>query len=456
MVDNDATPTNGENNKNNEENITNMASLLEKEGLGIDLPQAGEIRTGKIASISPGQIMVGIGAKSEGIISGREFELIPAEEFAALEVGQDLPVYVITPEDQNGNLLLSYVRALEESSWQQAEKLALSKETFNAEIVGYNKGGLLVAFGKIRGFVPASQVSFARTKDFEGTTLDERWGELVGKEIEVGVIEVDRERHRLILSERQALGETRDSIRNMILDEIEVGDVLNGKITGLADFGAFVNIDGADGLVHISEISWEEIRHPGDVLKIGQEVKVRVISVDKEKQHIGLSIRQLQEDPWNEKVTGLKVGMLVDATITNLTKFGAFAKIGEEIEGLVHISEISEEHISHPKEILHEGDAVTLRIIKIEPESHRIGLSLRRVDSAAYADLDMKILQQELEETDITVTAAEQKPEEQPEEIQEEEIQEAVAEDEMPEDAVENEAENSAEDTSEENTEEEG
>jgi len=403
MSDNDAIPTSGENNKNTSEKITNMASLLEKEGLGIDLPQAGEIRTGTIASISPGQIMVGIGAKSEGIISGHEFELIPAEEFAAMEVGQELPVYVITPEDQNGNLLLSYVRALEESSWQHAEKLQKSKESYKADIVGYNKGGLLVAFGKIRGFVPASQVGFSRMKEADGVTPEARWGEMVGEEIEISVLEVDRERHRLILSERQALGETRDSIREMVIDEIEIGDVLSGKVTGLADFGAFVNIDGADGLVHISEISWDEMRHPGDALKTGQDVKVKVISIDKEKKHIGLSIRQLEDDPWQEKTEGLKVGMLVDATITNLTKFGAFAKISEDLEGLVHISEISNEHIGHPKEVLHEGDSVTLRIIKIEPESHRIGLSLRRVDSAAYADLDMKILQKELESTDIKV-----------------------------------------------------
>ena len=388
---------------NNKDSAINMASLLKKEGLSIDFPKAGDIRTGTIASISPSQIMVSIGAKSEGIIRGHEFEQIPPEEFSTFEVGQEVPVYIITPEDQNGNLLLSYVRAQEESSWKDAEKYLKTKESYKGEIVGYNKGGLLISFEKLQGFVPASQVSFSRVKEVSDKNPDERWKEIVGQEIEVCALEVDRARHRLIFSERTALGETRDAIRNMILNSIQIGDMLTGKVTSLVDFGAFVNIDGADGLVHISEISWNRVLHPGDVLKVGQEVKVKVISIDKEKKRIGLSIRQLQEDPWLKKIEGLRVGMLVDATITKLTKFGAFAKIQEDIEGLVHISEISNAHIEHPKEVLHEGDPVTLRIIKIEPESHRIGLSLRRVESATYKDMDMKILQKELENTDIKV-----------------------------------------------------
>ncbi|HEY60353.1 MAG TPA: S1 RNA-binding domain-containing protein [Anaerolineae bacterium] len=436
MVQNDAKlPTSDNTEDNKKENITNMASLLEKEGLGIDLPKAGEIRTGTIASISPGRIMVSIGAKSEGIIGGHEFELIPPEEFAAIEVGQELPVYVITPEDQHGNLLLSYVRAQEETSWKNAETYLKTKESYKGEIVGYNKGGLLVSFEKLRGFVPASQTSFARVKETSGSNSEERWKGMVGQEIEVCVVEVDCERHRLILSERIALGETRDTIRNKVLDALQVGDVLTGKVTSLADFGAFVNIDGADGLIHLSEMSWDRILHPGDILKTGQEVQVKVISIDKEKKRIGLSLRALQEDPWVERIKGLRVGKLVDATITKLTKFGAFAKIREDLEGLVHISEISDVRIEHPKEVLHEGDPVTLRIIKIEPESHRIGLSLRRVDSAAYKDLDMKLLQKELENIDIKVTANEEEVEDK--EKSEEEQASPVKEDKKPDKAPE-------------------
>jgi predicted RNA-binding protein with RPS1 domain len=221
---------------------------------------------------------------------------------------------------------------------------------------------------------------------------DARWGKMVGEEIKVAVIEVDRTRHRLILSERLALQETRETIKDRLLDELQEGTVKNGRVTSLADFGAFVNIDGADGLVHLSEISWDRIEHPAEVLKVGQEVKVKVIAVDQERKRIGLSIRQLQPDPWVVKVSNLKEGQLVEGTITHLTKFGAFARLDEDLEGLIHISELSDQRINHPKEVVKEGDVVTLRVIKIDSERRRIGLSLRKVDSMAYANLDYEMM----------------------------------------------------------------
>jgi len=384
-----------------------MASLLAQEGLGLNLPKTGEIKTGTIASISPGQIMVGIGAKSEGIIQGQDFELIPPDIFASLEVGQEIPVFIVTPEDHHGNLILSYVRALEAESWEKAQKLMDEKGNFEGVIEGFNRGGLLVNFNELHGFIPSSQLGFSRRADMTGDTPEDRFSSIVGQNITLQVIEVDQERRRLIFSERAAVHESRDSIRDKIIDKLNIGDVLTGRVTSLADFGAFVNINGADGLVHLSEISWERIRHPSDELKIGQEIQVEVISIDEEKRHIGLSIRRLKEDPWQEQIGELRVGQLVEATITRLTKFGAFARITDDIEGLIHISEISEEHIGHPKEVLHEGDEVTLRIIKIEQDSHRIGLSLRRVESLAFADMDLKVLEKELSETDITVTSDE-------------------------------------------------
>lgn len=390
-----------------EKEFTNMASLLASEGLGLDLPKAGEIKTGVIASISPGQIMVGIGAKSEGIIRGQEFELIPPDVLASMAVGQEVPVFIITPEDHHGNLVLSYVRALEAETWEKAQQLMDDKETFTSKIDGYNRGGLLVVFHGLNGFIPSSQLSFSRRAEMKGNTPEERFNSLVGEEVQLRVIEVDQERRRLIFSERAAVHESRDTIRDKVIEKIDVGDVRKGRVTSLADFGAFVNINGADGLVHLSEISWDRIRHPSDVLKVGEEVEVEVISIDEEKRHIGLSIRRLQEDPWQEQIGELKVGQLVNATITRLTKFGAFAQITDEIEGLIHISEISDEHIAHPKEILHENDQVTLRIIKIESDSHRIGLSLRRVDSLAFADMDLKELEKELADVDITISSDE-------------------------------------------------
>jgi small subunit ribosomal protein S1 len=247
-----------------------------------------------------------------------------------------------------------------------------------------------VPIGGLRGFVPASQISLLR-RPGTNENPEQRYSKAVGDPMKVRVIEVDRARRRLILSERLALQETRETLKDRLLDELAEGDVRSGRVTSLADFGAFVNIDGADGLVHLSEISWERIQHPNEVLKVGDEVKVKVISVDRDRKRIGLSIRQLQQDPWLQKVGELKEGMLIEGTITHLTKFGAFARIGNDLEGLIHVSELSEQRVGHPKEVVKEGEVVTLRVIKIDPERRRIGLSRRKVDSAAYTDLDWKM-----------------------------------------------------------------
>ena len=392
MNQNDAQLEQGMTPENENSEHTNMASLLEQEGLGIDFPRQGEIRKGVLASISPGQILVSVGTKSEGIITGREFDMIPQEELKELQVGQEIPVFVLNPEDQNGNLVLSYVRAREEVGWQEAEDLMASKGSHHSSIIGYNKGGLIVPLGGLRGFVPASQISLSRRASVSGDTPDQKWSEMVGQEIDVVVIEVDRERRRLILSERAASNETRESLKERVIDELKEGEIRTGRVTSLAEFGAFVNISGADGLVHLSEISWDRIAHPSEVLEVGQEVKVKVISIDREKKRIGLSIRQLLSDPWMQRTTKYLPGQLVEGKITRLTKFGAFARLEEDLEGLIHISEISEKRIEHPKEVLKEGDTVTLRVIKVDPENHRIGLSLRRVDSMAYADMDWQTL----------------------------------------------------------------
>jgi len=368
-----------------------MESLLEEQGLSLDFPSQGEIRQGVIATIRDNEILVSIGTKSEGVLSGRELEQIPSDERAAFEIGLEIPVYVVAPEDQNGNVVLSYTRAREEKDWEVVEKMLESTNAVDSKIIGYNKGGLIVPIGGLRGFVPASQISLVRRTTATGDSPEQRWGKMVGEEIKVRVIEVDRERRRLILSERLALQETRESLKDRLLEELSEGDVRTGRVTSLADFGAFVNIEGADGLVHLSEISWDRIQHPNEVLKVGQEVKVKVISVDQERKRIGLSIRQLQKDPWIDRVEKLKEGMLIEGTITHLTKFGAFARLDEELEGLIHVSELSEQRVGHPKEVVHEGDVVTLRVIKVDPDRRRIGLSLRKVDSPAYADFDWKM-----------------------------------------------------------------
>ena len=217
---------------------------------------------------------------------------------------------------------------------------------------------------------------------------------MVGQPISVRIIEVDRERRRLILSERAANTESRASMKDRVIGELEEGKSYTGRVTSLADFGAFVNVNGADGLVHLSELSWDRLAHPRDLLEVGQDVQVKVINIDREKKRIGLSIRALQDDPWKNRVEKFSVGQLVEGVITRLTKFGAFARLEGDIEGLIHISELSENRVEHPKEVLKDGDVKTLRVIRIESDQHRIGLSLRKVDSAAFADKDFKMLTQ--------------------------------------------------------------
>ena len=378
----------------NDSHNQSMETLLQ-ESSGVELPQPGEIRHGVIASIGPSQILVSIGAKSEGVIAGRELDSLSDEERAVLAVGQTVPVYVINAEDDNGNVVLSFKRAQEQMTWENVERMLSEEEVIESKVTGFNKGGLIVAVGGLRGFVPASQISMARRSASVGDTPEQRWAKMVGDPISVRIVEVDRERRRLILSERAANTESRQSIKERVISELEIGKSYTGRVTSLADFGAFVNVNGADGLVHLSELSWERIQHPSEMLEVGQEVKVRVINIDRDKKRIGLSIRQLAEDPWHTKIEKFSVGQLVEGVITRLTKFGAFARLEGDLEGLIHISEISDHRIEHPKEALKDGDVKTLRIIRIDTDQHRIGLSLRKVDSGAFADKDFKLLMSE-------------------------------------------------------------
>ena len=446
MDQNDVVKKTGEEASQDQAN-NKMAALLAEEGLTIDFPKRGEIRKGTIASISEGQILVSVGAKSEGILAGKELDSIEEETIESWNEGDEITVYVVNPEDSNGNLILSFTRALEEENWQTAEELLDSEDSFDSKIEGYNKGGLLVPLGTIRGFVPASQIGLGRRLTITGNSPEERYAEMVGEEIEVCVIEVDRDRRRLILSERAASSETRDSIKERVIDELEEGEIRTGRVTSLADFGAFVNINGADGLVHLSELSWDHVNHPSEVLEVGQEVKVKVISIDVDRKRIGLSIRRLKDDPWDDQIEDLTEGQLVEGKITRLTNFGAFARllledVEGDLEGLIHISEISERRIEHPKEVLHEDEVVTLRIIKIEEDTHRIGLSMRRVDSPAYTDLDWKTLTDEFDVEELSEELSEELAEDQQEETPEAEIEEVTSEAETEE--VEAEAETEA------------
>lgn len=365
-----------------------MEQLLNQGDLNLDMPKPGDMRMGMIASISDDEVLVSIGGKTEGVIPARELEAMSPEERANLKVGQEIQVYIVSPEGSKGIMQLSYTRSMEDDDWGKAEALLKSKEAYQGKVEGFNKGGLIVSVGRLRGFVPASQVSQTRRMRYKGDTPEQRWSEMIGESLVARVIEVDRERRRLILSERAAAQESREALKERLLTEIHIGDVRKGRVTSLADFGAFVNINGADGLVHLSELSWERIDHPNKMLAVGDEVEVKVISIDTERKRIGLSMRQLQKDPWDDNVEDYHVGQIVEGTITRLVKFGAFARIDDHVEGLIHISELSEDRIEHPKEVVKEGDKLALRVIKIEPDRRRIGLSLRKVDSAQFSDMD--------------------------------------------------------------------
>ena len=412
---NQALPAQGSDPKKQGEQASNannqtMESLLNEQELNIDLPQAGEIRKGHIASVSPSQVLVSIGAKSEGLVSGKELEQLTAEEREALELGQEVYVFVISPEDANGNVVLSLKRAQEQISWDNVDKHLEENSVIDSKIIGFNKGGLIASVEGLRGFIPSSQVSALRRMQSTGETPEQRWQKMIGEPISVRVIEVDRERRRLILSEKAASTESRQSIKERVLEELREGEVYTGRVTSVANFGAFINVNGADGLVHLSEISWDHIEHPREALEVGQEVKVKVINIDREKKRIGLSIRALLDDPWKERLERYSVGQLVEGVITRLTKFGAFARLEGDIEGLIHISEISENRIEHPKEVLKEGDVKSLRVIRIDPDQHRIGLSLRKVDSAAFADKDFKLMTAEFGSMELDEEAAEEEP----------------------------------------------
>lgn len=391
-----------------------MDALLEGEAYDLETPRRGEIRRGTIARVSDGDILVDIGAKSEGVIPARELEQVSDEIRAELTVGKEISVYIVRSGGSEDGLILSLARAEEEHDWSEAERLLSTQETLQSVVAGYNKGGLIVKLGQLRGFVPASQVSLSRRRRAEGETPDKRWGKMVGEPIVAKVIEVDRRRNRLILSERAAAREARKALKEHLITELKPGEIRTGHVISLADFGAFVDIGGADGLVHLSEISWKRIGHPRDILKVGQEVQVKVLGVDPERKRISLSLRELEPDPWEAISSQFKEGQLVEGTISKLTKFGAFASLkgleAYEIEGLIHISELSERRVEHPKEVVQEGQTLTLRVIKLDRERRRIGLSLKRVDSPEYADSDWQTAMQEMPAPVEQPPAAEAEP----------------------------------------------
>ncbi len=359
----------------------------------------GDIVTGTVLETSPTEVLVDLGDDVTGVIANRELERMDRSAIEALQPGSEVTAFVLKVSGATGQPVLSLARAEEERNWRLAQEHYESKSVYFSKIAGYNKGGLIVRFGKVRGFVPASQISRERQQRAAGGSPEERWGGMVGEDIAVKVVEIDRGRNRLILSERAAAREWRERQKSRLLQELAVGEFRKGRVISLADFGAFVDLGGADGLVHLTELSWQHVTHPREVVEVGQEVEVEVISIDPDRKRIGLSMKRIQEDPWMAIVKQYDVGQLVQATVTKLTKFGAFARLVDapEIEGLIHISELADYRVSHPREVVLVGDVLTLRIVKIDAERRRLGLSLRQVDSAKFMDQDWQFLDDDIE-----------------------------------------------------------
>ena len=376
------------------------------ESYSLPTVKAGDILDGTIVSITPTEITVDVGAKSEGIITGRELERLSPEVLSDLKVGDPVVTYVVRPEDKDGHIVLSLARAQQERDWREAERLFQTQQIFEATVTNYNRGGLVVRMGRLRGFVPASQLVNAPPSSGEESASagpdagasEQRWAKMVGQKLQLKVIEIDRRRNRLILSERLAMREWRKEQKERLLNELQRGDVRKGVVTSLQPFGAFVDLGGADGLIHLSELSWRRVSHPREVLQVGQEVEVYVLHVDRDKRRIGLSLRRLQPEPWSVVTEKYKVGQVVEGTITKLANFGAFARIDDGIEGLIHISELAKHRVNHPKEVVKEGDTLPMRIIRIDPARRRMGLSLKRVADEDYAEYDWQEAGEEIDE----------------------------------------------------------
>jgi small subunit ribosomal protein S1 len=361
-----------------------MTKLFEEEIAKMPSLRRGEAIEGKVLLIDEEGVLVNIGAKSEGMIPHREIRTLGDDNVEALKAGDPI-ITVMIRQDENGQYVLSYDRAQAERGWRELEKEMEAGNSVTAKVTGFNRGGLLVDALGVGGFVPLSQLSQEHRSKMQQGGEEEIAAVLetmIGEDLTLKIIEVNRRRQRAILSERGNNQEERDEKRLEIMSELVEGSIMKGKITGVREFGAFVDLGGVDGLIHISELSWQPVVTPTDIVQPGQELEVYILKVDLEAQRISLSLRRSQPDPWQIEIAEFAEGQIVEAAITRLTPFGAFAKIGPNIEGLIHVSELSENHVRHPKEIVKEDEKYTVKILRIEPERRRLGLSIRQVDPA--------------------------------------------------------------------------
>ncbi len=345
--------------------------------------QFGDTVDGLIMRVDRDEILVDIGSKSEGVVPLREMQSLTSDDRSQLKSGDPLLVFIVQSEDKEGRAVLSVDKARQERSWRKLQMAHEAGDVIEAKVVNYNKGGLLVNLDGVRGFVPSSQVNgISRGPEMQKQS---EMAKMVGSAMTLKVIEINRNRNRLILSERQAVQEVREGRKGELLSSLKEGDVRNGVVTSVCDFGAFVDIGGADGLVHLSELSWSRIKHPNELLKPGDKVRVYVLSVDNDRKRIALSIKRTQNEPWVTIGERYELGQVVEGTITQIASFGAFARIEDGVEGLIHVSEMGDGRLQHPKDLVKEGDVVQVRIIRIDPARKRMGLSMRLSDDGTAA-----------------------------------------------------------------------
>jgi small subunit ribosomal protein S1 len=331
----------------------------------------GEVVHGTVVRVDKDEVLVDIGYKSEGVIPVAELSIRrsvnPADE---VSLGDEVDALVLTKEDAEGRLILSKKRARFELAWKNIERAAESGDPVDGRVIEVVKGGLILDLG-VRGFLPASLVDIRRVQDLD---------EFLGQELKCKVIELNRSRNNVVLSRRAVLEEERKEQRQQILDKLQPGDVVEGQISNIVDFGAFVDLDGMDGLIHISELSWSHVNHPSEVLEIGQTVQVKVLDIDRDRQRISLGLKQTQNDPWQQVLDKYGEGDVVEGRVTKVVTFGAFVEILPGVEGLVHISELAAHHVENPREVVSQGQAVNVKIIEIDGERRRLSLSLKRIE----------------------------------------------------------------------------
>jgi len=335
----------------------------------------GQVVEGVVMDVSQDGILVNFGHKSEGLIPTAEMRSLSVEELASIKVGDDILAQVVATESEERAPLLSLDKARTEKGWRLLAHISEVGECVEGRVLGFNRGGAIVEVEGVQGFVPLSQLVSVSRDGFP-----ENESEHKDQMLRLKVMEIDRSRSKAILSERMALQQVREEQRLRLMEELREGEIRKGRVTGISNFGAFVDLGGGEGLIHISELSWNTVSSPDEVVKVGDEVDVYVLKVDQESRRIALSLRRTQPGPWDTITERYQEGQLVSGTVTNLSPFGAFVRLEGSIEGLIHISELSDRLIRHPKEVVKEGDVLTLKILRIEPERRRLGLSLKQAE----------------------------------------------------------------------------